>query len=160
MHACNRVLLWFAVSLFAANLGCHNTATITVRDLVREPTNHIGKIITVRGCYHNGPESTLLQPCTEPILEEVVWVVSHGQLENSAKWVPGYSAGSIKPERPSLEEQKLALQLSEMPDGKFAEVVLRGEFRSSLSPEFGHPPGYRFEFIVHRVLSVSPRGGA
>jgi hypothetical protein len=99
----------------------------------------------------------LLQPCTETKPEEVAWVVSRSQLEEMAKSVPGYDAGLARLERPSAKELELDRQLAKLPDGVSVEVLLRGELRSSMRPEFGISPGYRHEFIVHRVLAVSPR---
>lgn len=152
-----RVSVWLVASLFVTHTACSSAGTVSLRDLERDPSSRAARMVTVLGCYHNGPETTVLLPCTQPRPEEVVWVVSRSQLENTAKSVPGYAAGSMKLERPSAKEMELAQQLSQLPDGVVAEVLLRGEFRSSSNPEFGISPGYRYEFVVHRVLSVSPR---
>jgi hypothetical protein len=148
---------WLVTSLVAGCMACSGTKPIPLRDLERSPSRYAGRIVTVQGCYHNGPESSLLQPCKEPQRNEVVWIVSRGQLESTAKAVPGYSAGAVKYERPSAREEQLAQQLVLLPNGALAEVQLRGEFRSSTRPEYGTAPGYRHEFVVHRVLTVSPR---
>ncbi len=156
---CGERALWIslAVSLVAGLVGCGGTKPIPLRDLERAPSKYAGRIVTVQGCYHNGPETSLLQPCTDPQPGEVVWIVSRGQLESAGKAVPGYSAGAVKYERPSAREDQLAQQLARLPNGVFAEVHLRGEFRSSSDQEYGTAPGYRHEFVVHRVLGVSPR---
>lgn len=153
----SRVGSWLAAALFALSVGCRGTTSVTIRELERAPSNHTGRLVTVRGCYHNGVESTLLQPCSDPKPDEVVWVLSRHQLEDTAKAVPGYAVGALRPEHPSPREIRLAEQLSQLPNGAFAEVVMRGEFRASSRAEFGRSPGYRYEFVVHRVLSVSTR---
>jgi hypothetical protein len=142
--------------IVAGSVGCGDNRTISVRDLERAPAHYEGQVVSVDGCYHNGPEATLLQPCAEPKPDEVVWVVFRSQLENTAKSVPGYATGSTKYERPSAKEDALAQQLSNLPNGVFSEVRLRGEFQSSSGRVFGTSPGYRHQLVVHRVVSVSP----
>lgn len=157
MFGNRRLWLWFAMCFVVGLMGCSGTKPILLRDLERTPSDYAGRIVTVQGCYHNGPETTLLQPCTDPRPDEVVWVVPRRQLEDAAKAVPGYSAGAVKYERPSAKEDQLAQQLAGLPNGAFAEVELRGEFRSSPRREYGIAPGYKHEFVLHRVLSVSQR---
>lgn len=149
-------LLWFAVGLATASMGCSRTHGISLRDLERDPAP-TGRVVTVNGCYHNGRESTLLQPCVEPNQEEVAWVVSRHQLEEMAKSVPGYDAGIARFERPTAQEEELERQLARLPDGASAEVVVRGELRPSPTRSYGSQLSHRFEFILHRVLRVSPR---
>ena len=156
MRGPSRPWLWLVASVVAGSVGCGDHRTISVRDLERALAHYEGQVVSVDGCYHNGPETTLLQPCVEPKPEEVVWVVFRSQLERTAQSVPGYSTGSTKYERPSAKEDALAQQLSTLPNGVFTEVQLRGEFQSSSGRVFGNAPGYRHQFIVHRVVSVSP----
>jgi hypothetical protein len=151
-----RLWLWLVAGIAAAAVGCGGIQTISLRELERTPSVYGGQVVTVAGCYHNGPETTLLQPCAEPKPDEVVWVISRSQMENTAKSVPGYATESAKYERPSAKEEARAQQLSKLPNGVFAEVRLRGEFQSSSGPTYGTSPGYRYQFVVHRVLSVSP----
>ena len=156
MRALYSLRFWLAAGFVVASLGCGHNHGISLRDLERSPAN-AGQVVRVNGCYHNGRESTLLQPCAEPKQDEVACVVSRRQLEEIAKSVSGYDAGIAPFERPSAHEEELDRQLAKLPDGVSAEVVLRGELRSSPRRDFGTPPGCRFEFILHRVLSVSPR---
>ncbi len=149
--------LWLVLPALVLCVACQRRDAISVRDAEQDPSGQRGRLISVHGCYHNGPESALLQPCAEPKREEVVWVISRTQLENTAKAIPGYAMGSAERESPSAQERTLADRLAGLSDGVFAEVVLRGELRSSPTFEFGPSPGYRHEFIVHRVLSVSSR---
>jgi hypothetical protein len=151
-----RLWLWLAAGFVAGFVGCGDRQTVSVRDLERSPSNYGARVVTIRGCYHNGPETTLLQPCEEPTPDEVVWLVSRRQLENTAKAVPGYATGSATYERPSAKEDALAQQLSKLPNGVSAEVRLRGEFQASSSPIYGTSPGYRYQLVVHRVLSIAP----
>lgn len=149
--------IWLVASLVAGCVACSDTKPIPLRDLESSPSRYAGRIVTVQGCYHNGPETSLLHPCTEPQRDEVAWVVSREQLENTAKAFAGYPAGAVPYERPSAREKQLDQQLVQLPNGAVVEVHFRGEFRSSANPEYGTPPGYRHEFVVHRVLKVSPR---
>jgi hypothetical protein len=153
----NRQRLWFLVGLFAALWGCHRTPEVTVTDLVKNASGHDGKMVTVRGCYHNERESVALESCTQPRLEETVQILPYSQIENTAKSVPGYHGNMMRLERPSAQEQRLASQLAEMPNGVSAEVLLRGEFRFFSVSEFGHPPTHKYQLVVHRVLRVSSR---
>ena len=149
--------LWLGFAPLAFCFACRGDLGVSIREVERDPSRYTGRVITIRGCYHNGAESALLQPCSDPILEEIVWVISRNQLENSEKAIPGYSAGSVPIEAASASERRLAEGLSRLPDGVLAEVELRGEFRTSGRPDFGAGPGYRHEFVVHRVLKVVPR---
>jgi hypothetical protein len=157
MNGFRRLFLWLTAGLLGVYVACSGTGEVSIRELERSPSDYVGRVVTLRGCYHNGPERTLLQPCSGARPEEVVWVVSRDQMEETANHIPGYSTGLMKPERPSAKEVQLNQQLSRLPDGIFVEVLLRGEFRSSVHPEFGTSPRYRYVFILHRVLSVSPR---
>lgn len=114
-------------------------------------------MVTVRGCYSRGFERVLLWPCTEPRRDELAWVTSRKQLEETARAVPGFREGALAYERPSARERDLDLQLLKLPTGAIAEVDLRGELHTSSGFDYGIEPGYRHEFVVHRVLRVVPQ---
>jgi len=137
-------------------IACDPNREVSLRELERRPDRHKGRLVTLQACYHNGLEGALLQPCEEPRPEEVAWIVSRSQIENTAKEVPGYAFGPLKYERPSSEEEALARQLSRLPDGAFVQVRLRGEFEASPKATYGIAPGYLYQVVVHRVLSVTP----
>lgn len=157
VRAGRRHWLWSVTGLAVVLVGCGGTRPIPLRDLENSPSSYAGHIVTVRGCYYHGTERILLQPCTKPQPGEVAWVISRMELEEMAKTIPGYSTGALGYERPSAREKELARQLSGLPRGALAEVDLRGELHSSSSFEYGIDPGYRYQFVVHRVLRVSPR---
>jgi hypothetical protein len=153
-----RLWLWLAAGILTVAVGCGTTPSVSLRELERTPSVYQGRVITIAGCYHNGPESTLLQPCDQPKPGEVAWVVFRSQLENAAKSVPGYDIGSAKYERPSSKEDAIGRELSRLPNGAFVEVRIRGEFQAASGAVYGAPPGYRYQVVIHRVLSTSPTG--
>jgi hypothetical protein len=155
-----RLWLWLVGGIVVTAVGCGNTSTVLLRDVERTPSAYARRVITIAGCYHNGPESTLLQPCADPKPGEVAGVVFRSQLQDAAKHVPGYDAGLVKYEQPSSKEEAIARELSQLPNGAFAEVQLRGEFQVSPGPAYGTPPGYRYQVVVDRVLSASPTAKA
>lgn len=150
------IRLWLVLASTLGGVGCSSNSEVSLREIERAPATYKGRLVTVRACYHNGPESTLVQPCEGPRRDEVAWFVSRAQLENAAKAVPGFVTGPLKYERPSPDEEALDQQLSRLPNGVVVEVLLRAEFEASLEPLYGPAPGYYYQLVVHRVLKVTP----
>jgi hypothetical protein len=77
-------------------------------------------------------------------------------IQEQEKWLGksgiSYLSEFKKPERALTEkERRMESKLAGSPKA----VVVRGEFRSSTEPQFGHLGKYRYQFILHRVISIS-----
>jgi hypothetical protein len=138
--------------------ACKNAQPVDVRELVKNATVNNGQMVTVSGCYYKGEEITVLHSCKALKLEGSIWILQFSQIENTAKSFPGYDGQFRKLEKKaSAKEEQLAIKLSKMKDGMSAKVIIRGEFRYSSVPQFGHDGAYKYELILHRVVSFSPR---
>jgi hypothetical protein len=138
--------------------ACNNAPPISVSELLKNAATHNGQMVTVKGCYSMQIETAVLYPCSDPKWEETIWVLPLSQIENSAKWIAGYADKDRKLENElTAREKRLAKQLSELADGVLVDVIFRGEFHSSDKPRFGHFAAYKYELILHRVLSIAPR---
>jgi hypothetical protein len=138
--------------------SCNNTSPIGINELLKDATIHNGQMVTVRGCYSVGFETTILHSCVDPKWDEAIWVLPLSMVENSSKLIPGYVDNYRKREKKlSAEDEHLIKQLSQLERGSSTDVILRGEFHSSSKPQFGHDNAYKYELIFHRVLSISPR---
>jgi hypothetical protein len=96
--------------------------------------------------------STCTNPKPDPNWEEKsVWVERYSEIEEQEKWV-GRRTNIRRPERilTDTEKQK-EMQLSGSPKA----VIMRGEFQSSVVPQFGHLGKYKYQFILHRIESIS-----
>jgi hypothetical protein len=129
---------------------------IDVEDLVRRAPVYDRQIITVKGCYFLGFETEILSTCThtksDPNWEDKsVWVERYSVIEEQEKWI-GPRTDIRRPERKSTNtEKQKEMQLSGSPKA----VIMRGEFQSSIVPQFGHLGKYKYQFILHRVESVA-----
>jgi hypothetical protein len=143
-----------SLAMIAALAGCNQNRVFSVRDLTNIAPKYRGRVVTVQGCYRNGIETTVLQPCVNPKPNEIVPVQFRSLLENIRNYVPGYATGPSEYERPSAEERHLEAELSALPNGVQAEVVLRGEYTPVATEHT--PSGHQeAEFVVHRVLRVA-----
>lgn len=142
-----------SVTVVAAFVGCNRSRVLSVRDLEHLHSTYRGRVLTVRGCYHNGVETTVLQPCVNAKPNEILPVLFRSQLEDIRKYVPGYAIGSTAYERPSAEELHLEAELSALPNGVQVEVLLRGECTWRQGRLEASEP-HETEFVVHRVLRV------
>lgn len=145
-------LLSFAI--LTAFVGCTRNRVLSVRDLEHLDPTYRGRVVTVQGCYRNGTETTVLLPCVDARPNEIFPVLFRSHLEDIRKYVPGYGTGSTEYERPSAEERRLEAELSALPNGIQAEVLLRGEC-APLKAGRTTSEHHETEFVVHRVLRVA-----
>jgi hypothetical protein len=150
------------ISLFMLVLllpcSCRDRSTLEVRSLLAKASTYNGKIIAIHGCYSQGMEDTVLSPCTEhPQIEESIWIEFYSKIEWADKVNPGGVDSTYKkPERkPNEYEDKLAKSLF-IPGRMLISVpvVFCGQFRSSEGQEYGHLSKYKYELVLHRVISV------
>jgi hypothetical protein len=138
--------------------ACNNAPPIGVNELLKNATIHNGQMVTLKGCYSTEFETTILHSCVDPKWEETIWVLPFSMIGNSSKMIPGYAHNYRKMEKKlSAEEEHLIKQFSQLECGSSIDVILRGEFHSSSKPLFGSDAAYKYELILHRVLSISPR---
>jgi hypothetical protein len=135
--------------------GCSSAARpVEIADITKNPSLYNNKIVTIHACYYHGKESTVMQSCTDPRAGQLVHVISYREVESNEKAFPKSRVRSTGTEYPSAAEEELYAKLSTLPDFTIAEVTVRGEFKYSQTPQFGHdPPGYsQYQLILYRVL--------
>ena len=137
--------------------GCReqNSDPLPVRTVLSQWRVYNRKVVTIRGCYQNGVEQTVIGECKSPRPEDFIWVVPYTQIENTEKVFAGYRGRSTATENPSAEERARYQTLRDSPNGKRSVVVVRGEIQCENQPQYGNGPGYKCELILYRVLSIS-----
>jgi hypothetical protein len=149
----NKIYLLLVALIIVFFSSCSKNQAIDIKDLLQNASQYNGQIITVKGCYFLGFELEIIGPCNDFKLDEGIWIEHYSQLEEMDKYLNN-SATSLykKPERkPTVEEKQREVDLK----GPAKSVVMRGEFQSSSSSQFGHLGKYRYQFIIHRVLKVA-----
>jgi hypothetical protein len=145
---------WVCLIMLTA---CGNNP-IDVEDLVTRAPDYNGKIITVNGCYWIGFEMEILTSCRPPEPnsnweEKAIWFERYSYIQEKAKSFRNdrYLSEFKEPERELTEKER---QMESELAGSQA-VIVRGEFQSSSEPRFGNEGKYKYQFILHRVISIS-----
>jgi hypothetical protein len=136
--------------------ACGNHSPIDVADLVKNANAYNGQIITVEGCYYLGFETEVLAPCKQfNLSKDAIWIDRYSMIQEREKWLGEIGARNksdlLRPASGITEKEK---QMESQLAGTPKAVIIRGEFRFSDEPKFGHLNNYKCYFILHQVLSI------
>jgi hypothetical protein len=148
------LLIVVAASAFLPGCGAKPRA-LEVPNLLANASHYSGQIVTLHGCYQNGIEKQIIRACSNPKPSESIWITPYSEIEYSENSLPGYHARSTKTDPPTHHEQDLYARLAAMPNGALSEVVVRGEFQYSETHPFGTSPGFNYQLILYRILSLN-----
>jgi hypothetical protein len=153
------------VMLFTATSGCGSRQStplarpVSARDLIRNSAFFAGRVTTVDGCLDATVEGAMLGPCTGawtgspdlPVRSRInPWDASERDIHYPVGLHPP------EPQRLSPDEKRIEADLFSRRLGTVSKVVLEGEYRRFTDSEFRQFPEWKYEFVIHRVISAMP----
>jgi hypothetical protein len=135
--------------------------TLTVQQLLANPTTYNGRVVNLTGWFYAGPESYLLLAVPDKTginIDTSLWVDDVGYVEASERQF-GKRERSTNMELLSTEEREVYKRLMSTDWPRPVAVVLRGEFQTSSTPRYGHLSAFKHRLILYKVLTIAePQG--
>ncbi len=149
----------FSVFLLLSQTGCTNKAAVmSVEMLVRNATQYNFKVVTIKGCYRAGLETTQIVPCA-PVSssEDSIWIDDIRVVEEFEK-IPALRDDKYhrrtKDEPLSDAELDKYNEMMRLPSFVLTPVVIRGEFQFSPEKSFGHLGASKYRIIMYKVIKI------
>jgi hypothetical protein len=149
----------FSIFLLLSQTGCAKKfAVIPVETLIRDASQYDFKVVTVKGCYRAGLETTQIMPC-EPVSasEDSIWIDDIRVVQEFEK-IPALREDKYrrrtKDEPLSDAERAKYNEMMRLPSFVLTPVVIRGEFQFSPEKSFGHLGAFKYRIIVYKVIKI------
>ena len=171
------LLLAVAISITACNRTSPSSASsseVPIEQVLANPQAYAHRLVTIRGCYFSGFESSLPQPCQDAHRKDAIWVEDAAMIHSIDQLQP---PGIRLPERQELRTPSKSVLVFQYEDATnraawnkllpeasqpiyWLQVAVVGQFETIAPQEpgpmrsgFGHMGAFGHELILVDVLS-------